>query len=298
MILFAILISLFLERGFAHLTAYRRFDWFESFSALMRKRIGEFGAVGEIALLAVLLPPVLLVAFADSVLRDVLFNLPALLFYTAVMFLSLGPRDLEQQVQSLLDAWDRDEDEKLVSEAGVLLGEAPPREPHSLQRALSEAILIQANERVTAILFWFVLLGPLGAVLFRLNCHLKNMPLADGETAGPFQNAAARLHDILSYVPAHLTALGYALAGSFVDAFHHWRSAAEHWRGDWRAAVEGTLVSGGLGAVQFQFEQEQDLEIDKFAFDHHLRALLGLIWRTLIVWVVVIALLTMVGWTA
>lgn len=298
MILFAILISIFLERGFAHLTDYRRFDWFEKYNETMRARIGEFGAQGPVALLAVLVPVGLLVGFVDSVLHDVLFNLPALAFYTAMMFLCLGPRDLEQQVESLLDAWDRDEDEKLAREAQDLLGASPPEDHHSLQRALSEAVLIQANERIMGVLFWFMVLGPLGAVIFRLNCHLKNMPGHRDEPDRPFDAAVARLHDILSYVPAHLTALGYALAGSFVDAFHHWRSAAEHWRGDWRAAVEGTLVAGGLGAVQYQFEEERDIEIDKFAFDHHLRALLGLVWRTLIVWVVVVAVLTMIGWTA
>ncbi len=88
------------------------------------------------------------------------------------------------------------------------------------------------------------------------------------------------------------------MAGSFVDALHNWRAQSPTWAGDWQRAVEGTLTAGGLGALQVDIaepEQEPE-EVDHQTVYDTVKSAMGLVWRTVIIWVAVIAVLTMTGW--
>ncbi len=297
MTLIAILVSLFLERTAARLRAYRRYDWLDAYVARMRSWLGGSRWDGPLGVLVVAAPVVLVVALLVYWLSDLWLGVPALIFYIVALYLTLGPEDLDDQVDEFLNAWDaQDEAEARRAAAELLDTEEVPEDRARLQHALAEKILIGANERTLAVFFWFVLLaGPVGAVLYRLACRLKDVSAPEGSG---FAQAAQRLHDILAYIPAHLCTLGYGMAGSFVDALHNWRAQSPTWAGDWQRAVEGTLTAGGLGALQVDIaepEQEPE-EVDHQTVYDTVKSAMGLVWRTVIIWVAVIAVLTMTGW--
>jgi adenosylcobinamide-phosphate synthase len=79
--------------------------------------------------------------------------------------------------------------------------------------ACIESTLENGNDAVFGTLFWFALFGGAGALLFRLANTLDAMWGYRDQRFADFGWAAARLDDLLNFVPARLTALSYALCG-------------------------------------------------------------------------------------
>ena len=252
------------------------------------------GIGGTLTLLVVLAPPVLLVGVVYFGLYELLGGLLALAFNVIVLVLCLGPKDLDEQVSAVMGALDAGDEEAVRDAAIVLLDEEPPVNRLELQHRLVDTILLQANERIFSLIFNFVLLGPLGAVLYRLSCHVKGH---QQDTSTDYAASAVRLHDLLAFIPAHLTAMGYAMAGSFVDAVQAWRMKFEVWKNNWQASVTDAVVVTGRGALQYEFSEE-DTGLDFVALHAQVKSTLGLVWRTLVIWVVLIAISSLLGWPA
>lgn len=293
MTLIAIFFSLVLERAIESLRSYRRFEWFDSWTAKTRKWCKTRSLGGPLTVLAVISPPVVMVGLLNLALYNVLGGFFSLILNVVILVLCLGPQDLDEQVTHVLDALDEGDEADIRQAVEPLLEAEMPKDKAQLQQRLVETILLQANERVFALLFSFLLLGPLGAVLYRLSCHMKAHA---GQ--GNYAKAAHRLHDLLAFVPAHLSALGYAMAGSFVDAIHAWRMHFAEWKTDWQTSVSGAALAGGFGALQYNpadATAQQGVEYD--SIHAQVKSTLGLVWRTLVIWVVLVAIFTLFGLT-
>jgi AmpE protein len=167
------------------------------------------------------------------------------LMSAAVLLLCLGPRDLAEDIHSLLEARARGD-----HHAANHLSRALLRGPHpnDSRRTLIGALFIQSHERLFGVLFWFFAAGPTGAVLYRLASRLPRAlnEIAPDSIAARF---AETIHDILAWVPGRATALLYGLAGSLDDALGAWRdlgfTAGREWRtGTW--AVLATIPAASL----------------------------------------------------
>lgn len=289
-----ILVGLVLERFIHGLQEWRRHAWFHTLYTWLQQRIGSKGFWnGPVGVVLILFAPIAIIALLTQLLDGVLLGLLMFLFSIAVLLLSLGPRDLDEDVENYLQARessDASDDSAACTAASAVLG----RELNSLDdinsRAMVEAIAVQANERIFAVLFWYAILGPVGAVLFRLTCMLRTETATDDNDLAV---ATRRLHGILAWLPARITALGFAIAGSFEDAIHNWRNRSAEWSGEWIDSSDGVLAATGTGALQMEIEAA---ESDQEAELNAIRAGLGLVWRTLIAWVTLFALLTLAGW--
>lgn len=284
MTLIAILLSLFLERFLGSLEEMRRFGWFDALVNQIRRQPWADGPAGVAA--AVLLPvvAVLLLGVLFGALGWAVFFLFALL----VLLFSFGPRDLEAEVEAFLDARERDDEEAAMLHAADLLGGSEVENSRKLTRAMLETMLAEANERFFGVLFWFIVLGPVGALLYRLSCVMQRSTAAEQSV---FAGAARRLHHILAWLPARLTALAYALSGSFVDAMHYWREEAPKWLEDSRFI----LIASGFGALRYQPAEDEEAPLDLLEEDSYIREALALIRRAALVWLAVLAIFTLAG---
>lgn len=287
MTLIAILVSLVLERLLDQVQDLRRYERYQDYVEWMRQRLRGEPWEGRLGVLALLAPVVLVTLLLQAGLDDALFGLLGLLFAVAVLLFCLGPRDLGHELAAYRDAHATDNRELATRLARALLGREPPETPAEQAHAVTEAVLVQANVRIFGVLFWFAVLGPVGAVLYRAVTELRLHTLQDNDE---FAWAARQLGEILDWLPARLSALGYALSGDFEGALVRWRESvlgAEHWL----VPSAQVLVAAGVGALDLDPELQ-----DSVGWDRTLQSAMSLVWRTLILWVFVIALLTLAGW--
>ncbi len=296
MIFITLVLALLAERFLGQHQQLRRYDWFSHYVSAVRSRLGSAalwdGPVGVIVTLAV---PLLVIGLVQALLHGALLGLLGLVFGVAVVLYTLGPRDLDTDAEAYCAAVEEGDAQRAQSSASELLGYDAPPDPWTRSRAVTDAVLSQGNERLFSVLFWYALLGPLGAVLFRLSALLADsLQPADAEGAG-YMDAARRLHEILAWLPARLVALCYALSGSFEDAMQGWNDyQQEHERADTSSAV---LIRTGAGALRLDAEGPAPDEQSPEAHVTMVKSALGLMWRTLIILLGVLLLLSLAGLT-
>ena len=247
MTLLIIVLALFVERVWTSLGDLRTFVWFER----LADRVAGGGAgrtlSGVLGVVAVVALPLVGMIVVYALLAHILGILGFAFALTVVLF-SLGPRDLDADVHRFLNAWELGDESKAHSYAlqiNAVMTE--PVETQSLGRIAVEGILVAAHERWFGVIFWFVILGPLGALWYRLACVLRDKAVLRGEEDA-FKDAALTMHHILAWIPVRLTLMSYALAGSFADTLDALHNEDFNWK-NWRANNYLLLIHGGLGAL-------------------------------------------------
>ncbi len=287
MLLIAIILSLIAERFLGSMSELRRFGWFHRYSGFVKNAAAKQPYLnGPATTLLLLVPLLLLTGLIDYYLSNLWF-LFGLGFAVLILLFSFGPTDLEAEVEAFVDARERGDEESAIWHASELLGADIPTHSAQLTRRILDNILVEVNERLLAVVFWFVLLGPAGALLFRLTQQLVQ---EERESSEEFAEAAQRLHQILVWVPARICALAYALAGSFVDALSSWRRVDV----PWTESSRKVLIASGLGALRYEDgEIEEGNDAQNIAM---VNETLSLARRAVMVFISMLALFTLAGW--
>ncbi|RLW68087.1 MAG: regulatory signaling modulator protein AmpE [gamma proteobacterium symbiont of Stewartia floridana] len=292
MTLTIILICLIAERFLLEHSHLRSNRWFTRYCQWhQQQNLPEWMQQGVIGLLLLLLPPLLAVAALQHLFTDSLLGLPSLLLSIGVLLYALGPQDLDSQINQYVETAEADDTEAREIAREIIEDEPPTSEPARSQ-AVAEAALQQANRRTVAVLFWFILLGPLGAILYRLATWMPQSDQAAQDI--DFKLNTRQLVIILDWLPARVTAFCYAIAGSFEDALYGWRSYQESRQSEFSDSNTGTLICTGGGAMRLT------TLLDEAYAGAHLytylpKAAMALIWRSLIVFLVIVAFLTFTG---
>jgi membrane protein required for beta-lactamase induction len=288
MTLISALLGIAADRLLPDLHEYRRYDLFLRYVDWMRERFSGAAWDHIGGLLVTLLPLWLVVGLLQLWISDWAFGLIGLLFYAAVLVYCLGPRDLAADVDAFCQARDSGDGELGRRAARLLLGrDANVEDSDGLDREVSTAVLVEASDRLFGVLFWFALLGPLGAVAYRSAAVLYQQYRDDGG----FGDSVAWLYALLVWVPVRLVALGYALSGHFDAAVEGWRKVHQMPPQGGEGSLQVLAVTGAAALGVGEGDGGQ-VGVES------VRAAMRLVWRTLVIWMVVIALLTLVGWTS
>lgn len=290
--LIAIVIVLLVGHAAPALVALRRFDWLVAWRRYLEAASTPDGALtGRLGLVLMAGLPVLLVALLQIALREPLWGLPGFVFATLLLFWCWGPRDLDVDVEAIVEAGDADARRQATANLLHEPTDAPP-DGHTLVAAVFEGAL----RRWFGPLFWFVLLGPAGVLTYRIFAQLGADP-AHAE-ATPTQREDARwLLAVLDWPAAQLMTLALALAANFDAVFTAWRQwHAEGWRLD-----NGFLAAAARASVDIEIaDDDTDLpESDVAAATPallELRDAMSLVWRMLLLWLAVMAIFVIARW--
>jgi AmpE protein len=309
--LIALLIGLIIERVATQLFHLRRLRWLDRIiDAGFRQaaRLENWPALVPVVVLAILLAlPVLAVIL---VLGDTLGGFPYMLLAIVVLFFSLGPQDIGEDVDDYCAALEAGDEERIRQTAKAIVESDVPEEPLARIHRVEEAVFVQANNRLFAVVFWFVAfsvvlwfawLGPLGAWTYRVTDLIRRRAVFNtsreevpGATALETRDAALKLHGWFAWIPARLTAIGYAVAGHFDAALGAWRAPTEESGAALYEYNEHLLARVGTSALALSDDEDEDLA------ERGIRgatAATRLVLRLLIIWAVVIAAMTLYGLT-
>ncbi len=296
-VIFALVLG-HLAPGFA--ASVRRHDGFGLWLRWLDARFGEGSSVwrGHYGFLFALLPPLLLVGLIQFALHTPLAGAFGLLFAVAMLFYAWGPRDLDVDVAAVVDAEDatarREAAARLDPKSDSGLGEAA---------AMVEAVFANALRRWFGVLFWFLLLGAVGAVLYRLTALLAEGEYADALPAST-REGARRCFALLNWPVAQAMTLSLALVGNFDSVLGVWRDAG---------GAEMQLDHAHLGAaarasVRCEIAEETRELIEEGATPGNawvqlgelpeLRDAMSLVWRILLLWLAILALFVVAGWVS
>jgi len=279
MALICILIGIIFERASDTLEKLRNFEWFDNYSRWLLRTLPGLIKQNRLSIVILLFPILLLTAVLQSWFEGQLLGLIELLFGLVIFAFCLGPKDLNRQINNYLDAKENGDEATAHSEACNIMQKEAPTDPDQQVVEVMRSILHEPNDRFFSVIFWFVILGPFGALMYRLTTHI--MRTADNETLG---NTAAQLQAILAWAPARLTAIGYALTGNYEGAKHEFYSKTK--QDNLTECNYLSLITAGQGALKDCTPGEETACI---------RSARALVLRTLIVWLSFIAILTLMG---
>jgi AmpE protein len=207
------LIALVIERFFdwSHI---RRWRWFERFLLWLNKKLSSWPTY--LVLGIAVLPAVLVVALLNCFLTNWVYGLLKLVFGILVLMYSLGPQNFWLDAYRCIAALQHDDQqvamERVKKAFDVSVSDSLP----AFHRAFVNALFCEANRRLFAVWFWFILLGPAGALLYRLIdlCRLHGLRISF---------VADQLQSCLDWLPVRLFALFFGLAGHFTKAIKQWK---------------------------------------------------------------------------
>ena len=248
----------------------------------------------------------------------------ALAFDVLLLYLTLGFRQFSHYFTDIREALERGDEAAARQHLGQWLHlDASELPRNELLRHVLEHALLAAHRHVFGVFFWFVLLsalgmGPAGAVLYRMAefssrfwaYRHRTLDAPVNETALALSRRAFMLID---HVPARLTAAGFAVVGNFEEAVAGWRRDAAMWL----HPNEGVILAAAAGAIGVQlggtaapgvtpdrakaFSGPVDAGVVDAAGSTpglppqigHLQAVVGLVWRSVVLWMLLLALLSL-----
>jgi len=259
---------------------------------------GEFRH-GVIAWMLAVAPMVAVTVAVHRLLHDI-NPFAGLLWSIAVLYFTMGFRQFSHDYGEIQQALKADELAAARERLGNWRGEsASELGSGEIARVAIERGLLASHRHVFGVIAWFLALGPAGAVLYRAAAMLADQWRARAaQQPGEFGRFAGRAFFWIDWVPVRLTAASFAIVGDFEDAAYCWRTQAAAWH----AHSDGILLAAGGGALGVRLgdtlhqygglQYRPVLGTGEEADVDYMTSAVGLIWRSLVVWMFVVMLVT------
>jgi len=298
MILISLLIVLALEFHFKIGSQYRDFKWFEkarNFLAEVFSSRSFFDSWGGICV--ILLSPVLILYGFVSIFDGIIYSLVLLVVSIVVLFLTLGPISLEKTFENYFESMDRDDlegaylhlkqdDVELgaVADTDIEPEEQNPDTPENdeLVRNATRKILVESQKRYFGVIAWFIFLGPLGALFYRLSHIYRDACLtSEFDEHLPLMDSVIHWVD---WVPARITSLLFLLTGDFVKGFYR----IKDYLYDADANNDQLISDTGIAALGLE------MGVSTGGVDEN-HSSIELVHRTVIIYLVIAAVMTTIS---
>ncbi|TSE27107.1 cobalamin biosynthesis protein CbiB [Tepidimonas aquatica] len=306
MTLFALLLALLIDQAWRPAAPLSASAPLAGWAETVRRQLDAgHSAQGWLVWAVAVVVPALLVALVHGLLWQ-LHGLLALAWSVAVLVSSLGFRHFSHpftEIRFALESGDEARARTLYAQWRGVPAVDWPRE-ELLRRVIAHGVL-DAHRHVLGVAVAYVVLaalglGPAGAVLYRQAERLGRAwageaSCAPMEPVSPAVASAARQGWCwVDALPARATALAFAVVGHFEDVLERWRAHAT----PWNTPSDALLLAATEGAIHVRLLPGELAELDTQAWPapqlSHLAALVGLVWRSVVLWMLLLGLTVLV----
>jgi len=205
-----IVVGLLLMRQLGSLSALQRDRWFLGWLSGLRRALGR--AEWLVGLLALVVPVALLAALVWA-LADRWLGVPVFIISLLAFLYALGRGDLEKEVEAYEEDLGRGDEQAAYHDIAAFTEDNQPARAGNVEESHTEAVKIIAYryfERYFAVIFWFILAGAPGALLYRLSVIYSQNGPDEGEPPGKH-----RWLWLLEWLPVRLVGISLAVVGNF-----------------------------------------------------------------------------------
>jgi adenosylcobinamide-phosphate synthase len=305
--LFALIAALLLEQYRPLSSRKYLYSWLSSYVKFFQRHFNAGRQEhGKIAWLIAVVP-LLMVAMVLFWMLSQVHPIFAWAFNVLVLYLTMGFRQFSHYFTGIHQALRANK----LDEARDLLSRWRGMPSHELSfeeiaRVTIEQALIATQRNVFGVIAWFVFFsaiglgGAAGALLYRMGQFLCARWGDEGRPElGEFGNFARQAFHVLEWVPVRLTAMTFAIVGDFENTVYCWRTQAA----SWPDSEAGILLASGAGALGVRLgmpipqggmlEDRVELGVGDDADADFMQSAIGLVWRSVVFWLILLLLLTL-----
>jgi len=185
-------------------------------------------------------------AMLDQEIAASVIDVLTLIISSIVVYFAIAWRSLVEHANDVAKALaDNNLSQARNMAAKILSRDTQNLNHKQISSATIESVLENGNDAIFAAIFWYLVAGLPGVVIFRLVNTLDAMWGYKSPRLIHFGWAAARLDDVMNYIPARLSAFSYAMAGNATSAFRCWLSQAKQWK----SPNAGVVMASGAGSL-------------------------------------------------
>lgn len=269
------LIALLMERFF-HWHHLRHWRWFLKYEHWLSMHISNLPST--VRFVINILPVLLVVGLITWIVRGWMFGIVEFVFSVLVLLYCLGPDNLWVQVYKNTSDMQKEDPNVVIERVKNEFHIATPNSPQEFHQFFVRSIFIAAHERIFSVIFWFVILGPLGAVLYRL------IELFAVRSELGLDHIGARLKSILDWLPIRIFAFLLALGGHFSEVFDCFKKGV----GKGLENNEAFLADCGVAALDVM---DKGLMPETGAAE---KEALELLDRVFVMWLVILAVIVLI----
>lgn len=229
------LIALVMERFF-HWHHFREWHWFLNYERWLSEH--SLRLPNMVRLIISITPPLVIIGVIEYVLSGWFYGIAELIFGVIVLLYCLGPYNLWVQVYRCIDNLQK-ENLEVAIESAKKLGVSASNNSQMFHKALVRAIFIAAHERIFSVIFWFLVFGPMGAVLYRLIALFSVREELD------LTDIALKIRQAMDWIPVRIFTFIFALGGHFTEVFACWKTGV----GKGLDSNENLLADCGVAAL-------------------------------------------------
>ena len=290
MTIIAILLAFALCHFVRDLGRIRKNQWLTAWVGFANDAFGRLpGWADALGFLVIAGVPLIVLLLLGGLLHSALGTTGTFLLALLVLIYSFGPRDLDTDVAEVLEA----DDPAARDEALERLLDGPvPEDEAACRTAAVDAVFLQALRRWFGVIFWFAVLGVVGALLYRMVDWLDS----EEQKVTPEQrHRFVTLQYLMDWPAAQLMTLSLAIATDFDSVFKAWKQyhdeqghgLFERDNGFMLAAARTVVLTGHAARDGYADQLHGPMLGLQYAMD--------LCWRMLGVWLTVLALLLLIG---
>ena len=289
MTIIAILLAVALCHFVRELSQVRRHQWLAGWIRFAEDAFAKLPGWSDLTgFIIILFLPLLALGLVNQMVFHALGNLGAFLLAIAVLVYTFGVRDIDTQVAEIIRAPDEESRQEALRD--LLRGEVP-EDVDTCRAQTVEAVFSESLHRWFGVIFWFAVLGVVGALMYRITDWLA------GEECGlssEQKQMFTRARQVLDWPAAQLMTLSLAIATDFDSVFIAWKRYHDEQGHGLFEGNNGFLLASARQIV-LSGHAAQDGYADRL--DGPLAALkqsMDLVWRVLGVWMTTLALLLLI----